>query len=392
MVHYGGFNTRAVHSGELRDPRFGNVVTPIFETTTFLHPNDDSAAYIDATRGSPYLYTRWGNPTIQALEEKYSALENSNHALAFSSGMGAITSTILSLTSSGSRILSLNELYGQAHGFFSGELSRYQIKTDFVPIDEINSLSFKLKDYAAVYVESITNPTMKVTDLVELSKFCNENNTPVVVDATFASPYNQKPLDLGCSIVIHSGTKYLSGHSDVTLGMVAASSAELHNRILRMRTTLGPTMDPLQSYLALRGIKTLGLRMEKHNRVALEVAKFLSQHKKITGTFYPGLPDSKYHNIAKKVLTGFGGMLSFEVTGGLDGAKRLLKHIKIASVAASLGGVDSLVSLPLETSHANIQRAERLKMGINDGLVRFSCGIEDPEDLILDIESALDMV
>ncbi len=285
-----------------------------------------------------------------------------------------------------------DELYGQTHNFFSDELSRYQIRTDFVPMDEINSLSFKLKNYDLVYVESITNPTMKVTDLVELSKFCIENNTPLVVDATFASPYNQKPLDIGCSIVIHSGTKYLSGHSDVTHGMVAASSAEHLERILRMRTTLGSTMDPLQSFLALRGLKTLGLRMEKHNRVALEVAKFLSQHKKVTGTFYPGLPDSKYYDIAKKVLTGFGGMLSFEVTGGLDGAKRLLKHIKIASVAASLGGVDSLVSLPLETSHAGIPRAERLKMGINDGLVRFSCGIEDAEDLISDIEAALAMV
>lgn len=394
MVHsknFSGFNTKAVQAGELRDPRFGNISTPIFETSTFIFPNYDKDAYVDHTRNEPYIYSRWGNPTTQSLELKYSVLENSDQGLAFSSGMAAISTAILAIVRNGEKLLSVAELYGQTQAFFTQTLRDYGISVDFVSIRDFNAGKFDCTGYSAVYTESITNPTLMVADIRKASRICNEFDVPLLVDATFASPFNQKPISLGASVVIHSATKYISGHSDVILGLVGVGDG-LFQKISSLRKTLGGTPDPLQSYLALRGLKTLGLRMEKHNQNGKELAKFLKQHKKIRKVFYPGIEDSEFFDVAKANLSGFGGMVSFEISGGIEKTRKFIDNLQIASAAPSLGGVESLITLPVDTSHSKISREERLKMGIEDSLVRFSCGIEDIEDLIADFDYALSLI
>ncbi|MCY0851560.1 MAG: PLP-dependent transferase [Thermoplasma acidophilum] len=378
---YKGFNTKAVQSGELRDPRFGNVTTPIFETSTFVYPNPEKEAYTDHTRNEPYIYTRWGNPTVQAFEEKYAAVEGSEYALSFSSGMGAITSAITGLLRPGSRMLSLSDLYGQTFYFFNKVLGDLGIKVDYIDTDRMNRLDFDPSRYDAIYMESITNPTLKVPDIRSVADYAQK--PLVIVDATFASPFNQHPLDLGADVVIHSATKYIGGHSDIVMGVVGTNSKEIFNSLVIRRKTYGSNPDPIQAYLALRGLKTLGLRMEKHNRNGMEIAAFLRKNSSISRVYYPDT------EIGKKVLSGFGGMVSFEIRHDKD-VHSFLRNLSIPMVAASLGGVESLITLPAETSHSSLSREERDRMGISDNLVRFSIGIEDAEDLIADIQNALE--
>ncbi|WP_010916430.1 PLP-dependent transferase [Thermoplasma volcanium] len=378
---FNGFNTRAVQSGELRDPRFGNVTTPIFETSTFVFPNSEKDAYIDNTRNLPYIYTRWGNPTVQAFEEKYASLEKAEHALSFSSGMGAITSVILALAERGDKILSVSDLYGQTFYFLNKVLPEYGISVEYISTDRLNSGEFKPSDYDIIYLESITNPTLKVPDIKAVSE--RSTGKKIIVDATFASPYNQNPLDLGADVVIHSATKYISGHSDVVMGVFSTNDKSIFDKVVVRRKTFGSNPDPIQSYLALRGIKTLGLRMEKHNKNGMELAKYLRTEPRISHVYYPDT------EIGKKVLRGFGGMISFELRPELD-VHVFMRNLKIPMVAASLGGVESLITLPVETSHSSMTKEERERIGITDNLVRFSIGIEDHVDLIDDIKQALD--
>ncbi len=386
--NFNGFNTKAVQSGELKDQRFGNITTPIFETSTFVFPNYEKEAYIDHTRNEPYIYSRWGNPTTQSLELKYAALEGSEEGLAFSSGMAAISTAVIAILGKGGKLLSVGELYGQTQMLFAQTLKNYGFSVDFISIRDFNAGKFDCSGYSAVYTESITNPTLMVTDIRNASRICGEFDIPLLVDATFASPFNQKPITLGATVAIHSATKYISGHSDVILGLVG-SDAQLFPEISSLRKSLGGTPDPLQSYLALRGLKTLGLRMAKHNTNGMELAKFLKQHKKIRKVFYPGIEESEFFDVARSNLSGYGGMVSFEIAGGIEKTRKFIANLTIASAAPSLGGVESLITLPVDTSHSKISREERLKMGIEDSLVRFSCGIEDIEDIVADFENAL---
>ena len=392
MAYFPGFNTRAVHSGEFMIPEIGNVTTPIFQTATFEHPNRSRNPTIDRPRNAPFLYSRLGNPTVQALEEKYASLEGSDFSLAFPSGMAAISSSILAMNNAGSSMLSVQELYGETYGFLSSGVRKYGMGTEFIGVDSLNSLEFDPSEKSLVYLESIINPTMKVADIAGISRICKENNVPLVVDATFASPLNQKPLRLGASLVMHSGTKYISGHSDMMLGLIGTSDSGIFKSIYDMRKSLGPSVDPMQAFLGARGMKTLGLRVERQNRVAMEVANYLEQHREVQHVLYPGLESSPYRQIAERNLEGFGGMLSFELKGGIEAARKLMKHLQIPRIAASLGGVESLVSLPVETSHADVPAGKRSEMGISNGLIRFSCGIEDPEDVIADLEKGLSAV
>ncbi|TRM73494.1 cystathionine gamma-lyase, partial [Sulfolobus sp. E5] len=265
-----GFNTKAVHEGELIDKRFGNVVTPIFQTSTFLYPNEYVEAYRDPFTGNTYLYTRESNPTLTSLELKYASLENAKYGISFSSGMASISSVLLSLIRKGTKILAINQLYGRTYTLLNELKSKEDIEVDFVSVRAINSLDINNKKYDIIYVESITNPTVQVVDMVELGKYSYETGSKLIVDATFASPYNQQPLDLKAKIVVHSGTKYISGHSDVVIGLSATNDEEMFNRIINVRRTYGGIPDPFSAYLTLRGIKTLGLRMEKHNKNAME--------------------------------------------------------------------------------------------------------------------------
>lgn len=386
-----GFNTTAAHAGELKDPRFGNVGTPIFQTSTFIFPNYEDGAYLDHTRGEPYIYTRWGNPTLEALENKYAALEGSEYGLSFSSGMAGIVSAIVALAGKGGRILSMKELYGQTSSFMSGLLRNWGIKVDFKSVSELNAMEGMDSHYDMIYVESISNPTLQVSDIPHIADLSREVGASLVVDATFASPYNQKPLEMGATVSIHSGTKYISGHSDVIMGLVATDE-DCFRKIQASRKTLGGTPDPIQAFLANRGLKTLGLRMEKHNRNGKEVSEFLNQHRKVKRVFYPGLRDLEGYQVASKVLSGYGGMVSFELKGDVQDARKFMKNLKLAAPAPSLGGVESLVTLPIDTSHSTIPREARRDMGIEDSLIRFSLGIEDHEDIIEDIENALSAI
>ncbi len=386
-----GFNTIAAHSGEFKDPRFGNVTTPIFQTSTFIYPNYTEDAYLDHTRNEPYIYSRWGNPTMESLEKKYSSLEGTDYGLSFSSGMAAIVAVLSTLSGKRGRILSIRELYGQTSSFMSGLMRRWGTDVDFIPTAELNSLGSIEGSYDLVYTESVSNPTLQVSDIEHISKIAGEKGIPLVVDATFASPYNQKPLSLGASVSVHSGTKYIAGHSDVIIGL-AASGKDIFDNLQATRKTLGGTPDPLQAFLAARGLKTLGLRMEKHNRNGMEVAKFLEQHKRVRRVFYPGLENFEMHDVAKRVLSGYGGMVSFEVDGGINGARKFIKNLSIAAPAPSLGGVESLVTLPVDTSHSTIPKEDRRAMGIEDGLIRFSLGIEDHEDIIEDMENSFSIL
>ncbi len=391
MDRYRGFDTRLVHSGELKDPRFGNVTTPIFETSTFINPNENPGTYKDKTRNEPYLYTRWGNPTIQALEAKYASVEGTADAMAFSTGMGAISASIFSEVKAGQKILSIGELYGQTYVFFSRFLAKLGIKVDLMPLRKLNSLEFDPSGYDLVYSESITNPTLGVFDIEEVSKYLAEKFVPFFVDATFSTPFNQRPAEYGAAMVIHSGTKYIGGHSDILLGLAGFSEGR-SEQMFDSRKNLGSSVDPLQSYLALRGLKTLGLRVRRQNENAMAIAEFLEQNKSVERVYYPGLESSEYHEIAGRVLKGYGGMVSFDVKGGLGEARKFMKNLRVATAAASLGGVETLVTLPLDTTHGSLSPEERKEIGINDSLVRVSVGIEDAEDLISDMETALSSI
>ncbi len=384
-----GFNTRAVQSGEFRDERTGNVTTPIFETSTFLNPNPNPAAYLDHTRNKAYMYTRWGNPTLEALERKYASLDSVEESLSFSTGMGAITSTVLSHFKKGDKLISVKELYGETFTFFTKFLPSIGIEVDLVKLDEINKGAITLKGYAGIYTESIVNPTLGVCDIQLLGQMAKEAEIPLFVDATFASPFNQNPSKLGATFTLHSGTKYIGGHSDILLGLAGFERSKMDS-VWAKRKMLGASPDPIQAFLGLRGLKTLGIRMKVHNENASEVAKFLSEHRKVERVLYPGLKGSDYNAIARRNLTGFGGMVSFELSGGRESAKRMASRLKLFSYAPSLGGVESLITLPVETSHLSLTPAERKEAGIADGLVRMSVGIEDKEDLIEDLKSALE--
>ncbi|GGM68926.1 methionine gamma-lyase [Thermogymnomonas acidicola] len=385
------FNTRAVHEGEIVDTRYGNVGTPIFEVSTFLYPNEDSSAVIDDTTGKPFLYTRIGNPTLQALERKYASLEGTDRGLSFSSGMNAIFTCLLSVASKGTRILAQSELYGQTRYLLERVLPRYGIQAEFVSVEEMNRPDREFSGYSLVYVESISNPVLGVTDIPEVSRKAREAGALTVVDATFASPYNQNPCSMGADITVHSATKYIGGHSDIILGL-AGMGQGLYSRVSDMRKSVGGTPDPIQAFLALRSLKTLGVRVERHNSNAMKVASFLEASGKVKRVFYPGLDSSPYKGIADRVLRGYGGMVSFELKSGLQGARRLLRALKLPMVAPSLGGAESLITLPVDTSHAQFTPEERARMGIPEGLIRFSVGLEDAEDIIEDLQQALDAV
>ncbi|MCL4332967.1 MAG: PLP-dependent transferase [Candidatus Thermoplasmatota archaeon] len=384
-----GFNTRAVGGGELKLGTVGNVVTPIFQSTTYAAPNRSDSPEIDNSSGKPYNYSRGGNPTVQAFEEKYAGLEGVERGAAFSSGMGAISSVILSLATGSRKVLSLNEIYGQTYNLLNYTLRNLGINARFLGLSEFNGLEFDPSGHDAVYLESMVNPTMGVPDLQSIAKRCMEADVPLVVDATFATPFNQRPSEFGASVVIHSVTKYIGGHSDLVMG-ISGSDKERYGSISSYRKSMGAIADPFPSFLAMRGLKTLGLRMEKHNRNGMEVARFLEEHHRILKVNYPGLVSFEYHESAVKNLTGYGGMMSFEVSGGLESARKLMKNLTIPEPAPSLGGVESLISIPAESSHVTLTPEERRRAGIGEGLVRLSVGIEDHEDIIEDFKNALE--
>jgi cystathionine beta-lyase/cystathionine gamma-synthase len=379
-----------IHAGRRAKPGDAAVVAPIVQSTTFLL---DDRSYADMLAGrvdQALIYTRLGNPTLDAVERKIAALEGAEEAYVFASGMAAIHAAVMSLVQSGSRIVAHRELYGSTWDFFHNFLSRLGITTSFVDLADERALAAALRERPAVlYCESISNPTMTVSDVPRIADAAHAAGARVVVDATFATPILQRPLALGADLVVHSATKYLGGHSDL-IGGAACGSTELMRPVYRWLQLAGGCMDPHAAFLLDRGIKTLPLRMRAHAAGAQHVAERLSKNRRVQRVLYPGLAEHPSHALAKKVLALPGGMLSFVVEGGDETALRVVRNLGLALEASSLGGVESLVSLPFNTSHVKLTAAERLAAGIPPGFIRVSIGIEDPGDLIADFEQALE--
>jgi cystathionine beta-lyase/cystathionine gamma-synthase len=393
MLREGGVNltgdsTRSVHEAESFDEATGSLITPIFETSTFGFTEAAEVPRAVAGEGG-YVYTRWDNPTVVRLEKKLAAFEHGGDAAAFSSGMAAISTSVFSFLKKGDRVVGIRDLYGGTFELISHILPRIGFHTELVETTDLGALERAVKkNTRIVYIESPTNPTLKLVDISRAAKVAHDGGASLLVDNTFASPVNQNPLDLGADVVLHSATKYLNGHSDLIAGMAVANWKRAHE-IKMLRRELGGTLDPLPAWLVLRGMKTMALRVRQQNRNAMALAEFLEGHRKVTKVNYPGLKSHPQHSLAKKQMRGYGGMMSLEVKGTMRSAMKFTESLKIASLAASLGGVGTLVSQPTNMTHTQMSAAERAKTGIPDTLVRVSVGIEDPEDLISDFGRAL---
>ena len=375
-----GPSTKSVHAGKTVCGRVAPVASPIFQTSTYYYPKDDSEGYV---------YTRIRNPTQEVVEEKIAALEGAKEGLVFSSGMASITTTVLGILERGDHLIASEDLYGNTYTFFKTELRKNGIDASFVKSKNIGTIQryFK-KNTKAIFLETPTNPLLRIIDLPGIARKAHKNSIKVVVDNTFATPINQRPLELGADIVVHSGSKYLNGHSDVIAGLAAGNKKDIQ-MIKELRTTMGGCLDPHAAFLLQRGMMTLAVRMQRHNENGMRVAEFLEGHKKVNAVNYPGLPSHPNHELARKMMSGYSGMLSFEVKGRRKEANRFLKGLKLLLAAPSLGGVETLISIPAETSHSYLTRKERLGQGIKDNLVRMSVGIEDFEDIKRDLSQAL---
>lgn len=374
--------TRCIHAGDTVDPATGAVMPPIHTSVTFAQEE------LGATRG--YVYTRAGNPTRDALERCLADLEGGARALAFASGMAA-TATALELLDAGSHIIAPHDGYGGTFRILSEVRSRSAaLQVSFVDCCDPGAIDKAIRpETKMLWLETPTNPLLRIQDLAGAAALARRRGIMTVVDNTFATPLLQRPLELGCDIVMHSATKYLGGHSDVLGGFLVAGSAELGKRLHLLRSMAGGVAGPFDSYLILRGIKTLALRMERHCANALAVAEFLERHRKVTRVFYPGLPTNPQYALARRQMSGFGGMLSFEIEGGAAAARAFLNKLEIFTLAESLGGVESLAGYPATMSHSAMPAEQRRAAGISDSLVRLSIGVEDAGDLIADVEQAL---
>jgi len=385
-----GVHTRLVHAGFHGDPS-GAVTVPIYQTSTFAFRNAEHGAALFGGADDGYIYTRLGNPTIRTLEDNIAALENGHAAVATSSGMGAVSVLYMALLGQGAHMVSTASVYGPSRGLVEKHLSRFGVSADFVDSSDIANVRRAMRpETRLVYVESPSNPAMQVTDIRAAAALAHEHGALLAVDNTFASPYLQKPLDLGADIVLHSVTKFINGHADVVGGVLVSKTAELDHRLRPLMIALGCNMDPHQAFLVIRGVKTLGLRIERAQQGALQIARWLEARPEVAWVRYVGLPSHPQHELAKRQMSGFGAMISFELKGGLEAGRALMDHVKLATLAVSLGGVETLIEHPASMTHAGIPRAEREAAGISDDLVRLSVGCEDVRDLIADLTQALE--
>jgi methionine-gamma-lyase len=386
-----GFSTKAVRGGEKPDS-LGAVATPIYETSVFAFTNTRQLIGVISEKAGGYLYTRFDNPTVRAVERKMAILEEAEDAAAFSSGMATITTTILTVVSKGDHIVASRDLYGGTLTFFQEMLPKFGVEVTLVDAASLNEVEEAIKkNTRVIYAETPTNPTLKIVDLSKLASIAKKHGITIIVDSTLATPYNLKPIEFGIDVVVHSATKYLGGHNDVTAGIVCGSK-EFIQKLKRARKIFGGTLDPVAAWLLLRGLKTLALRMERHNKNGMQVAKFLVKHPKIARVYYPGLPSHPQHKLAKKQMRGYGGVVSFEVKGNFEKTVRFVENLKLCLLAASLGGTETLVTQPATSSHYFISPEQRQKLGITDQLIRLAIGIEDAEDIIADLKQALDRI
>ena len=375
------FETRAIHAGCEPDSGTGAIMTPIFQTSTYVHESPG--------KHKGYDYSRTHNPTRTALEKNIASLEEGNYGLAFSSGMSAI-STVTQLLDADDHVICCDDVYGGTFRLFDKILKRYNLEFDFVDITSSQSLERYIKSNTKlIWLESPSNPLLKLVDIEAIAKIAKSRGIVTVVDNTFATPFFQQPLKLGAGIVMHSTTKYLNGHSDVIGGALVTNDQYLYNKLQFLQNAVGAVPSPFDCFLVLRGIKTLAVRMERHAGNALKIAKFLESHPKVRKVIYPGLKSHPQHELARKQMSGFAGIITFFIKGGLEAARRFLEKVKIFSLAESLGGVESLIEHPAIMTHASLPKEVREKTGISDELIRVSVGIENIDDLIDDLEHAL---
>lgn len=376
------FGTKAIHAGQEPDPTTGAIMTPIYQTSTFWQESPG--------KHKGYAYARGKNPTRTALENCIAALENGKHGLCFSSGMGA-TDAVIKLLQPGDEVITGNDLYGGTYRMFTKVFAKFGIKFHFIDLDDANNINNYINaNTKLIWIETPTNPTMKIVDIAACAAIAQKNNLILAVDNTFASPYLQNPLDLGAHIVMHSVTKYLGGHSDVIMGALITNDDKLHEQLAFIHNSCGATPGPQDSFLVLRGIKTLHLRMKAHCENGKAIAAFLRNHPKIEHVYWPGFEDHPNYAVAKKQMCDFGGMISIVLKGAdLNETFRIASSFKVFSLAESLGGVESLINHPATMTHASIPKEEREKAGVVDNLLRLSVGVEDLEDLMDDLKQVL---
>src|SRR6202142_4277491 len=375
-----GFATRAIHSGQEPDPETGAVAVPIYPTSTYVQQ--------ELGKNKGYEYARVSNPTRSRLEENMTALEGGVAARVFASGMAAINA-ICTMYRSGDHVVCGNDLYGGVPRLFNQGLANFGMEFSYVDTSDARNVDRAIrKNTRMVYVETPTNPLMSLTDIEAVSQVCRRRKVELVVDNTFMSPYFQQPIALGADMVVHSTTKFLNGHSDGLGGVVVCTKPEQAEKLAFLQKCAGAILSPFEAWLILRGVKTLAVRMEQHDRSGRIVAGYLAKHKKVSKVFYPGFADHPQHELAQRQMSGFGSMIAFE-TGSLNNANKMLRKVRVCSLAESLGGVETLISHPATMTHAGVGEQGRRKIGITDGMVRISVGIEDVDDIIADLDQAL---
>ncbi|OKL39174.1 cystathionine gamma-synthase [Pontibacter flavimaris] len=376
------FGTKAIHAGVEPDPTTGAIMTPIYQTSTYVQrsPGDHKG----------YEYSRTHNPTRTQLQNALAALENGKHGLCFSSGMAA-EDAIMKLLKPGDEVISTNDLYGGSYRLFTKIFQNYGIKFHFTNMGNVANVEKLVNENTKmIWVETPTNPLLNIIDIKAYGELCRKHNLLLVADNTFATPYLQTPLDMGADIVMHSLTKYMGGHSDVVMGAIVVKDDDLHERLAFIQNASGATPGPQDCFLVLRGLKTLHLRMERHCQNGRKVAEYLKGNAKVGKVYWPGFEEHPNHEVAQKQMRDFGGMVSFELKGdNLDDATRVLENLKLFALAESLGGVESLCGHPASMTHASIPREDRMKAGLRDTLIRLSVGVEDAEDLLADLEQAI---
>ena len=389
-----GLGTTAIHAGTLKN-LYGTLAMPIYQTSTFIFDSAEQGGRRFALEEAGYIYTRLGNPTTTVLENKIAALEEGEAAVATSSGMGAISSTLWTVLKAGDHIVTDKTLYGCTFALMCHGLTRFGIDVTFVDTSNLDEVKNAMKENTrVVYLETPANPNLKIVDIEALAKIAHTNpNTLVIVDNTFATPYMQKPLTLGADVVVHSVTKYINGHGDVIAGLVITNK-ELADQIrfVGLKDMTGAVLGPQDAYYIIRGMKTFEIRMERHCKNARKVVEFLNNHPKIEKVYYPGLETHPGHEIAKKQMKDFGAMISFELKGGFEAGKTLLNNLKLCSLAVSLGDTETLIQHPASMTHSPYTKEEREAAGITDGLVRLSVGLENVEDIIADLEQGLEKI
>jgi len=387
-----GFDSKLIHAGDFED-QFGSAVTPIYQTSTFAFKNAQHGADLFAGKERGFIYTRIGNPTTNALEDKLAVLENGYRGIALSSGMAAVTTVYMALLSQGDHIISTNAVYGPSRGVMESHFAKFGVESSYIDTSNLDEIEKAIRpNTQLLYLETPANPTVQLTDIRRASEIAHKHNILVCVDNTFCSPYLQKPLDLGADIVLHSLTKFINGHADIVGGAIIAKDKSLYKNLRKTMAYMGGNMDPHQAYLVIRGVKTLSIRIDKAQESAMKIAEFLEAHPKVDWVKYPGLKSFAQHQLAREQMTGFGTMLSFELKGGLKAGKVLMDNVKLATLAVSLGGVETLIQHPASMTHAGVSKENKIAAQITDGLVRYSVGIENVEDLIHDLKQALDII